>query len=374
MNPKTLPLSLALLLAAGAAQAQPYRSGYGGMGGLGGMSDGLLIGGASGSEGSEECRRNPTSTACIHEAMRAEGRNPYGPVQQMGQSPDVQWADPNCTRIPCRTVGSSAPTNASANVQEGDPGFIGPPRPNPGPQPFGSAEEAQKARDEAVKMGINAADLVVLPNNTVLQRIGPGQYSTMGRCSGGPCSGMPQSSSALDSQFIAAKEQERRAAETAADEKSANKTAANTPPGGGMNANNLPGDGGGQSLNPDRPNTTGTGGSGKGTGGQTTGTGSGGGRDDGNVLGLLSNSISGTGGDTGTGGGDAEPQAVIKVAGSTIAKPTGKLGSEKFEFNAVNKAADAAMGVFSNAPVGTNPGGVDNLNVPDPKPTQAVAQ
>lgn len=49
----------------------------------------------------------------------------FGPFQVM--QPDVQWASPDCTRIPCRTVGS--PTTPVP--KEGDPGFIGPlSRPN----------------------------------------------------------------------------------------------------------------------------------------------------------------------------------------------------------------------------------------------------
>lgn len=340
MNSRPLPLALALLLAAAAAPAQPVLGGYGGGGGLGGLSDGVLLGGATG-DGSEECRRSPTSAACINESMRRGGQNPF---ELMGQSPDVRWANPNCTRIPCATVDEQAS----------------------GPQPFGSAEEARKARDEAAEMGINPADLVVLPNNTVLHRVAPGRYSTLGRCENGPCSGLPQASGALDSQFTAAKEQERREEEKKRDQKSTEKTG-NTPPPGGA-----------QNLNPDRPNMTGGGGTdkgaGKGSGGQIAGAGSGGGFQDGSVLGGLSDSITGSGSGGGTPtGGDSDPQAVIKVAGSTIEKP-GKLGTGTFEFNAVNKAADAAMGVFNNAPVTTNGGGEDNLNVPNPKPTQAVSQ
>jgi hypothetical protein len=342
---------------------------------FGGLSDGMDAGffGGSSSDADAICRRSPTSTECIHASMRADGVNPYGPIQNLGQSPDVEWANPNCTRIPC-AVKDQSQTLASNTVPI-------PPRRPSGPQPFASAEAAQAARDEAVRLGIDADSLVVLPDNTVLQQVGPGRYSTMGLCSGGPCSGMPQSSTELDSQFIAAREAQRRRDEAAAD------AAADDPPAGdtksgGMNASNLPGDGGGQSLNPDRPDTTGTG---KGSGGQTAGntggtggtggTTTGDGRQDGNLLGSLSDSITGDTPKTdGTGSGDAELKPVIKVAGSTIAKPKAKLGSETFEFNAVNKAADAAMGVFQNAPVTTNAGGVDNLNVIAPKPTQVTRQ
>jgi len=78
----------------------------------------------------------PLDTSCQSNFMTNAGAsNPTETIAAYTPPPGVQWASPDCQRIPCRTVGS--PGGDVPYDQQ--PGFIGPPAPpkvNAGPPPF----------------------------------------------------------------------------------------------------------------------------------------------------------------------------------------------------------------------------------------------
>jgi hypothetical protein len=115
---------------------------------------------------------SPVSKACTDYLESAAGRPlSTGPIQLLGNSPDVKWASPDCTHIPCRLADSPA----SGLPYDRQPGFIGPPAPPqnnlpPAFDPKDFQKELAAARAESqntiVDMGDNRYG-VVLEDGTV---------------------------------------------------------------------------------------------------------------------------------------------------------------------------------------------------------------
>lgn len=333
MNIKN-PLAAAFLMTASAVLAQPYAANPGWTGPGGTTSNLFSLNGASAPDDDmlfkcstvpyiactpaqlnrrEAMQRSgkcpePASKACVDYLMSNAGSvNPAETIAAKDPGKGNEWLSPDCTQIPCRTKPAKEDASEAAAhgpaPQPGDPGFIGPLLP-PGFYDKQDKEALAKARAEIGQDGVK--DVVDLGGGRLAMMLDDGR---VGICTRSQCEKPVPADSVKDPKVAAWV--------------ASNKMTDGSSGGGGMKSLNAPGD-------RNNPARTGGGPTDESGGGNTTPPGSSNpARNLGAEIAGDQNSLAkgfgaavastggGAAGLTGTGA-----EAVVKVDGATIAKPS----------------------------------------------------